>query len=345
MCAGHYKKWIKGSRGESLVKPVSGVPVDLPECSIDGCSRDVRRHGLCDAHYRRWLNGDRDDLLTRPINSKAKDWPPKKKRSIAVPKSAREERTDYGLSPDDKVNLLISMMGDKCLMCGKSYPARVYDFHHRDPIQKKFPVKGKARSNGLTDEVITEARKCDLLCVNCHRSVHDCFSFSLPDLPDVDTIYEICKVDGCDRLAITKSYCNAHYIRHLRGKDIHGHIRKTRNENCQIPGCKKNPLHGGARGFCSNHYKQFMRRQTWEKIIALKGGKCKRCNESFDVCAYDLHHLDPSAKEFTIGIGMSRYSAKRLLGEASKCELLCANCHRLVHFVPHNEAGLIELLN
>lgn len=43
-----------------------------------------------------------------------------------------------------------------------------------------------------------------------------------------------------------------------------------------------------------------------------------------------FHHRDPAQKLFSIGSGRIRkYS--RLLEEATKCDLVCANCHAEIH--------------
>ena len=47
----------------------------------------------------------------------------------------------------------------------------------------------------------------------------------------------------------------------------------------------------------------------------------------------DFHHKDPATKEFEVGKtrrGGVRFS--RIFSEIRKCILLCANCHRMVHF-------------
>jgi predicted HNH restriction endonuclease len=47
------------------------------------------------------------------------------------------------------------------------------------------------------------------------------------------------------------------------------------------------------------------------------------------VVALEFHHRDPATKDFAIG-GFSG-SLKRLVSEALKCDLICANCHRIRH--------------
>jgi hypothetical protein len=57
-----------------------------------------------------------------------------------------------------------------CKDCGASDP-RVLQFHHRDQSTKLFVVgKGYNQSWASLRE---EIRKCDVLCVNCHRGLHD----------------------------------------------------------------------------------------------------------------------------------------------------------------------------
>lgn len=72
------------------------------------------------------------------------------------------------------------------------------------------------------------------------------------------------------------------------------------------------------------------REARWQWAITLLGGCCNRCKQQFDSVCYDLHHLDPLEKDFTIGenmlVGKDKFET-----EVKKCVLLCSNCHRMVH--------------
>ena len=63
------------------------------------------------------------------------------------------------------------MKGNKCAICGKTYPNNVYDLHHLNGEDKEFNLGNKTSTIKL-DKVIKEANKCILVCANCHRMIH-----------------------------------------------------------------------------------------------------------------------------------------------------------------------------
>lgn len=75
-------------------------------------------------------------------------------------------------------------------------------------------------------------------------------------------------------------------------------------------------------------------RRRWMKklkCIEYLGGKCSKCEYSKCPEALDFHHRDPSTKKFTIS-GNATCSWETLVSELDKCDLVCANCHREVHW-------------
>lgn len=66
-------------------------------------------------------------------------------------------------------------------------------------------------------------------------------------------------------------------------------------------------------------------------IISYLGGKCADCEQVFPACVYDIHHLDPKEKEFSIAGNKVFLPWETLKAELDKCILLCANCHRIRH--------------
>ncbi len=64
----------------------------------------------------------------------------------------------------------VQVLGGKCLDCGWVGPLCTFDFHHRDPAEKEFIWSAVRRRKWEVIEA--EINKCDLLCVNCHRTRH-----------------------------------------------------------------------------------------------------------------------------------------------------------------------------
>lgn len=65
---------------------------------------------------------------------------------------------------------LVVAFGNKCQICGNSFPNSIYEFHHLVPKEKKF----SAGSDGITHskkDFAEEMKKCIMVCANCHRLI------------------------------------------------------------------------------------------------------------------------------------------------------------------------------
>ena len=76
-------------------------------------------------------------------------------------------------------------------------------------------------------------------------------------------------------------------------------------------------------------YLRKRRRQRKQKLVELHGGCCEDCGYNKSLAALEFHHRNAETKDF--GLGNFNGSWERLLEEAAKCDLLCANCHRIRH--------------
>lgn len=65
-----------------------------------------------------------------------------------------------------------------------------------------------------------------------------------------------------------------------------------------------------------------------------KVGKCKRCGWSENPEILQFHHRNKEDKKFGFSAGcLGNYSwDKVVLKEIKKCDLLCPNCHLLLHY-------------
>jgi hypothetical protein len=76
------------------------------------------------------------------------------------------------------------------------------------------------------------------------------------------------------------------------------------------------------------------RQKIKEMAVIYKGGKCEICG--YDKCnwAFDFHHIDKTKKEYSISSN-STLSWDKVKIEVDKCIMLCANCHRELHYNEH----------
>ena len=82
-------------------------------------------------------------------------------------------------------------------------------------------------------------------------------------------------------------------------------------------------------------YQKKKRKELKLELIAARGGRCVGCGYDTSSAALEFHHRDARLKEFQIS--KSSVSRARLWAEATKCDLLCANCHRLRHITAPTE--------
>ncbi len=95
---------------------------------------------------------------------------------------------------------------------------------------------------------------------------------------------------------------------------------------------RQRPQQAAAARRYHNRYKTLLRKA--------RSGPCASCGGEFHVAAMDLHHRDPASKLFPVAKilavrladfpGMTREEV--LAAEIAKCDVLCANCHRTLHW-------------
>lgn len=94
--------------------------------------------------------------------------------------------------------------------------------------------------------------------------------------------------------------------------------------------------------FCKQCFNQYCLQKFLEKkknAIIYKGSKCKNCPISYPEYPYvvfDFHHRNPAEKEFD-WYKLRLHSWKRIIKELDKCDLLCSNCHRIIHHIVSGE--------
>lgn len=110
-------------------------------------------------------------------------------------------------------------------------------------------------------------------------------------------------------------------------------------KECKYHGLVKH--NGNKCSKCSTEAVQIHRWKMKEKALKYKGNKCSQCG--YDKCssALEFHHENENEKEFSISHTNAKWDL--LKQELDKCILVCANCHREIHY-KQNESKKAEVL-
>lgn len=90
------------------------------------------------------------------------------------------------------------------------------------------------------------------------------------------------------------------------------HVRRDRGFRCVL---------------CRSAAVSDRRRRVKAQLLIEAGGRCVLCGYDRCVAALHFHHLDPEDKIFALGVTGVTRSLAAARAEASKCIVLCANCH------------------
>lgn len=75
------------------------------------------------------------------------------------------------------------------------------------------------------------------------------------------------------------------------------------------------------------------KRRYWRSHAAaldeLRRRPCLDCGGRFPPCAIQFDHRNPTGKAFEVTRAIGRAGISRILAEAAKCDIVCANCHRM----------------
>jgi hypothetical protein len=70
------------------------------------------------------------------------------------------------------------------------------------------------------------------------------------------------------------------------------------------------------------------RRRTVKRILVDEaGGRCAICGYDRCIAALEFHHLDPLEKRIGVSAFGVAHALDKLRAEATKCVLVCSNCH------------------
>jgi hypothetical protein len=78
------------------------------------------------------------------------------------------------------------------------------------------------------------------------------------------------------------------------------------------------------------------KRRYWREharvLLELRSVPCRDCQQTYSPYAMDFDHRDTASKVQDVTRMVGRASLQRILAEAAKCDVVCANCHRMRTF-------------
>lgn len=98
-------------------------------------------------------------------------------KKLELPKLVRKSRRNtqwrenQKRSRKERKEKLVQLFGGCCISCNYSKYIGALTFHHRNPKEKNFSLSHEGLLKKW-ETVLLEAKKCDLLCMNCHMEHH-----------------------------------------------------------------------------------------------------------------------------------------------------------------------------
>jgi hypothetical protein len=110
---------------------------------------------------------------------------------------------------------------------------------------------------------------------------------------------------------------------------------KTYDEIRTIVNCSKGTIsyhcgEGQKEKYKQNNRNRKKRDRDWIDDIK-KSFKCLYCTES-RFWVLEFHHRDPSIKDKAVADMLITASRERVIKEIEKCDVICANCHKDLHY-------------
>ncbi len=93
--------------------------------------------------------------------------------------------------------------------------------------------------------------------------------------------------------------------------------------------CRRRHYYRNKQEYFDRNTQTKKRRKAYIKGILLGDSSCKKCGLEDARCLL-FHHRDPENKKWDVS-RMSCRSYRQIDAEIAKCDVLCRNCHAIVH--------------
>jgi len=251
----------------------------------------------------------------------------------------REVARINGYRIENRALLLAYLLAHPCVDCGETDPVML-DFDHRDPSNKSCNIAYIAARKPW-HLVLREIEKCDIRCANCHmrrtaeqQNWRKARKAPIPQGPWLlRQLPQSQPISVVDQAQATKVCTGCGLERPITEFPVKHKERGTRGTRCRA--CRS--------AYGKEHYQRNRdaylartkarrhreRDSYWAWLMTyLQSHPCIDCGET-DPVVLTFDHRDDTVKVDTIGRLLSRSGWRTFLAEVAKCDVRCANCHRL----------------
>lgn len=97
--------------------------------------------------------------------------------------------------------------------------------------------------------------------------------------------------------------------------------------------CKQKDHYHRVKTQTNTYHSQTMRSLKRKlQLVIMFGGECTKCGYNANLSALHFHHVESESKRFKLDMRvLSNKNWEDITVEASKCQLLCSNCHAESH--------------
>lgn len=210
--------------------------------------------------------------------------------------------------------LMLENKNGMCTVCNKTYPACALDWHHKDMESKICNVSKLYQRSEL--RIKNELAKCEQVCANCHRN-------------ETQTNLEKGLIPVSSNCKQSKPIEDIPLKASENGKECKKcHVVKN-VENFTL--LKTGYRHSYCRKCLRQYNSKLKRKDTPTSVAYIRKQKesspCVDCGSYFKYWIMDYDHVQGD-KARSIN-KMQRLSIETIKNEIDKCELVCANCHRI----------------
>ncbi|TME86608.1 MAG: hypothetical protein E6I44_12685 [Chloroflexi bacterium] len=240
---------------------------------------------------------------------------------------------------ENRVLMLAYLVAHPCVDCGQTEPVML-DFDHREPAKKNGNVSELAMRKPWR-LVLVEIAKCDVRCANCHlrRTARQFTWKKVAGRPLTEGAW-LERVIPSDEAETSRGGI-ASETKKCTGCGLERPVAEFPIKNKQT-GRRGTLCRACRSAYGRRHYEQNREKYTsrvrarrdvrdtyWSWLMTyLAWHPCVDCGET-DPVVLEFDHREGTTKVGNVGAMLSRASWSTLLSEIAKCDVRCANCHRL----------------